>query len=254
MTTSVTASLAADRGRVYAALSRAFLYPTADLFAAFREGELTAELRSALDALPEGPRLVGALKDLEDALARTLALTPDRAAWEAEYGRLFTFGEVAAPPYEAEYTGSHIFMQTQEMADVGGFYKAFGIDVNELSDRPDHLPTELEFMYVLCLKEAWFLREGDAEGLQITRDAERRFLEVHLGRWIRPFKERLERHARLDFYRSAGVLTDRFVQAEVERTGAKPEVSTGLKKVSRQGFDQALFADAGDKGGLQVEE
>src|SRR5262245_56598666 len=84
--------------------------------------------------------------DLREA-AEGLTGPADQLA--ADYDR--AFGLVAArecPPYETEYCpNSEPFFRTQQMADVAGFYSAFGLTGSTTRrERPDILIRELEFM------------------------------------------------------------------------------------------------------------
>jgi TorA maturation chaperone TorD len=68
-----------------------------------------------------------------------------------------------------------------EMADIAGFYRAFGVDFS--GDRPDHISLELEFMRLLAAKEAKALLDRDGEKGEICVSAEKSFLSSHAGRW-----------------------------------------------------------------------
>ena len=58
------------------------------------------------------------------------------------------------PPYETEYGQAHIFEKSQSLADIAGFYQAFGVDLApDLNDRLDHISVELEFMQRVSQRE-----------------------------------------------------------------------------------------------------
>jgi TorA maturation chaperone TorD len=107
--------------------------------------------------------------------------------------------------YEGNY--HHPFNSYEEMADIAGFYRAFGFSFD--GERPDHICLELEFMRILSLKEAIALKEGDKKKQDITINAEREFLSSHIGRWTEAL---LQLTGGISFY---GTLS-RFVSGWVE--------------------------------------
>jgi TorA maturation chaperone TorD len=104
------------------------------------------------------------------------------------------FGLTGSLIYETELGLPHEFRQSQELADIAGFYRAFGFQTGAaVRERPDHLATELEFMYLLVLKEAYAAMYDLPEQAEICANAQRNFLQDHLARWIGPFCKSLER-------------------------------------------------------------
>ena len=99
------------------------------------------------------------------------------------------------PPYEAEYGQAHIFEKTQTLADIAGFYRAFGLEpAVAIPDRADHIAFELEFMEFLCRKQAFALVNGHPpDRIEQCQGARRAFLEAHLGRWGFSFAHHLIR-------------------------------------------------------------
>lgn len=147
---------------------------------------------------------------------------PSSSLWQEDYLRVFGLGiSKECPPYEAEYGQAHIFQQSQAMADVAGFYRAFGLDLSpSFKDRVDHISVELEFMHFLCLKEAHALVKGHAEDkLELCRNAQRKFLDDHLGEWVPTFARRLKEKAGAGIYGSWGELTEGFITADMQRLG-----------------------------------
>lgn len=111
-----------------------------------------------------------------------------------EYTALFLKSDV--PPYECSYVPPSRLVQ--ELADVSGFFLAFGL--RSYQDRQDHLVSELEFMAFLCLKESIALgNQLDAEA-KICRDAQSKFLHDHLGRWVGIYRKLLSDKAKLPIY------------------------------------------------------
>ncbi len=143
------------------------------------------------------------------------------------------FGLTGSLLYETELGLPHEFRQSQEMADIAGFYQAFGFRTGSVvRERPDHLATELEFMYLLALKEAYAEQHSLYEMVEICVDAQRKFLQDHLARWIRQFckslevstGERLGDTGLQSPYIKLTRLLESFVLAETIRLGA--EIST----------------------------
>lgn len=191
------------RAQVYGFLVDAFLYPTYD----WRED------------LPALERIV---PDLGLAWTSPPLAGLDVAELQAEHRR--AFGLTGSLCYETEYGLPHEFRQSQELADIAGFYRAFGLNLGgPVRERPDHLAVELEFMQVLLLKEALAAEAGRTEQMEICVEAQRKFLEDHLGRWIDWFAEAFSRSAGDGVYRPLVHLTGAFVAAEAERLGARPE-------------------------------
>lgn len=202
-----------SRGRIYAILSGAFYYPDAERFS-FLQARLPAYLRPGVEGLPDDERLQRAAEDLERGLALDLK-AHSRVEWEREHARLFSLSApVRCPPYETEYHVAHVFLKTQRLADVAGFYRAFGLHLKE-KDRVDHISAEAEFMSWLYLKEAYALETGQGEKAWTCKEARRKFLEDHLGAWIPAFSAALAAEAVFPFYRSLAGFLARFIELEV---------------------------------------
>jgi len=129
------------------------------------------------------------------------------------------------PPYETEHGQAHIFQKTQTLADISGFYRAFGLELSpDFKDRPDHVAAELEFMEFLCVKEAHGLIEGhDENKITLCRQAQREFLEEHLGRWVFGFARRLREKFPGKPYGLLAELLGDFLTAELRSVGLKPD-------------------------------
>ncbi len=97
------------------------------------------------------------------------------------------YGDIKADP----------LFQPHRLADLGAFYAAFGLEMGaDAAERQDHISIELEFMCVLAAKEAFALEHQlDDEQAAICREAQRKFLREHLGRWTPAFTRRLARMA-----------------------------------------------------------
>jgi TorA maturation chaperone TorD len=170
------------RSQAYFFLSRAFLYP----------GGRNSDEENWLE---DWPLILIIMNEMGVKLTDELhAPMPemDLSALQSEYTSVF--GLAGSLVYETECGLPHEFRQSQELADIAGFYRAFGFRVGaSVRERPDHLATELEFMYLLTLKEAASVQQNLKEQVEICRSAQGKFLQDHLARWIHPFCMSLEK-------------------------------------------------------------
>jgi TorA maturation chaperone TorD len=167
----------------------------------------------------------------------------------AEYDRVF--GLVYArecPPYETEYCSTaEPFFRAQQVADVAGFYRAFGlIGSRSQPDRPDHLAAELEFMAVLFLKKrlAADLDVPEAANhIGVCETALGAFFRDHLAWWVPSFAAGLRRKAGGGLYAALGRVLAAWMPPERGRFGVKaPQAPV------RPAFIERPEADAGCGG------
>lgn len=126
-----------------------------------------------------------------------------------------SFGLAGSLCYETEYGLPHEFRQSQELADIAGFYRAFGFNAGGVRrERPDHLAMELEFMYVLAIMQAHAINIGMPEKAEVCIDAQTRFLHNHLGRWLKLFASSLAANGGIEPFLSLAGLLVSFVQAD----------------------------------------
>jgi TorA maturation chaperone TorD len=142
-----------------------------------------------------------------------------------DYIRLFTPTVAGGlPPYETEYGKTEIFLKTQMLADIAGFYRAFGLDMADSShERVDFIGAELELMDWLTLKEERARERGLEGEAQVCREGAAKFLRDHLGRWAGYFGDRIAAAARHPFYELIGRWLSRFIASECQRLGVEPE-------------------------------
>lgn len=112
------------------------------------------------------------------ALDRADTLDPEQLA--GRWVRWFELGRVA--PYEGSNVATIVGGITPRLADVAGFYRAFGLAVS--GDRPDHVVAQLEFLAVALLVEAEALEQNDNDRAEVAARATRSFLRDHIGGWI----------------------------------------------------------------------
>ena len=206
------------RAQVYRLLAHAFFAPDSPLNKVKSDGGLLSEGSAALAALPGTAPLLRQL----DFVSEGLRSTPRRDL-ARQYVALFSHGwEGASLPYETEYTTPHAFQKQTQLADVAGFYRAFGLQWETKShERPDHLSLELEFMYYLALKEAHALAQGAEDGVAVCVDAQRAFLRDHLGRWLAAFRRALAGRAPDAVYARLAHLVEAYVAWDSRQQGVK---------------------------------
>ncbi len=207
------------RSAIYSLLSAAFVHPDEDLVPHLQEG-------LSRSATMLGSYIDGEGSAVRDALASICSQDLSPHVLQTDYRHAFghTISQ-ECPPYETEFGSAHVFQQAQRLADIAGFYRAFGLEISDQAkERPDHIAVELEFMSFLTLKEAYALRHHGEEKALICRDAQRKFLDEHLGRWASPFAELLRRKVPSGFYHHVATALDAFTTTECRRLGARPFV------------------------------
>ncbi len=214
-----TIDSALARGTVYQCLAQACAFP-GELFGEALQRDLwRTSLQEAIEALQCVDTCIETLEALE-----IVQPTIDLAAMRQEYSRLFSNTALTDfPPYGADYLASHIFMKAQTLADVAGFYRAFGLGIVDGTERPDHISAEFEFMGYLCFKEAYAAEQGLAEALEVTTAAQRRFFAEHLGRWAPLFLKRFETVCAQPFYRALACFAQAFLASEAAHLRIAPE-------------------------------
>lgn len=133
------------------------------------------------------------------------------------------------PPYELEFGKSEVIQRASDLADISGFYAAFGLELtSDLSERPDHISVESEFLSVLCRKEACGIENEDRQLAEVVRDAHTQFLKSHLGLWLPAFAQRLRDSDPHGFYGRLAEFAAVFVARECAHFGI-PAASTYLQ-------------------------
>ncbi len=184
------------RAALYRLLSAAFSYPGESLASAFEVAEVAAGVLG-----------------LDEPVGEVVAAFAEGGDFEAAYQRAFTLSySEDCPMYETAFSSKHLFQQTRHLADLAGFYAAFGVAARD--NRPDHIAMELEYCYLLCVKEAAARLDGEGERVVVCRSAQRAFLRDHLARWAPLFAGRAEVAAAGTPYAAAARLLAAFVKAE----------------------------------------
>jgi TorA maturation chaperone TorD len=161
-----------QRAAWFKVFSLLFRYPNEEIIDLLKEGvaELSVEVLKTDMRINAEPFK----RAVADATAREIGL---------EYSSLFT-GAGLCRANENDYEKLS-FSMTEKLADVAGFYNAFGFEVEEgIGERPDFVGTELDFINLLLLKQAYAMKNGWTEQAGITADAVSSFMEAHFVRWV----------------------------------------------------------------------
>ena len=207
--------LAQARAAAYGLIAHGFQYPDGEIISTLvdhRRWENWPDVLQRADgqtneSLQLLQNTVRALGDCSDDAHRELKQRYDGLFGHAVRGR--------CPAYEMEYGRNEIIRQASDLADLAGFYRAFGLEIaGNANGRPDHITAESEFMSALCSKEAHAYTQIDKENADICLDAERAFLRDHLARWLPGFTRRVEEADGGGLFAAIARFADAFVKAE----------------------------------------
>lgn len=208
MTPEVTIAL--SRSALYEALALGFRPPAADALARISGDEAAEALADAASLLE--PALVPLVR-------RVAGLHPTVEGLRERYTELF--GHTArgkVPAFETEYGADDQVRQPHELADLTGFYGAFGLRIAPgAAERPDHVRCECEFVMSLARREAIASERNDDASRDQIRRATRLFLRDHLGRFAPALGERLREADPDGFYGALGALLSAFAMDECQR-------------------------------------
>lgn len=210
------------RSSTYKLLAKSFLYPTQEIYD-FVCSQLYQDSLSDLLLLPNLTPEVGKNILAFREMVANRQRRKSREELESEYNRLFAhLGSAKCPPYETEYGYDNVFQKTQAMADIAGFYSAYGLEpADKNTERVDFVSTELEFMSYLALKEVYAHECSESEHVEICVDTQRKFLRDHLGHWITIFAKILSNSTGNEFYLQLGKITEEFLEVEARLLGVE---------------------------------
>ena len=214
------AELALARAAAYGLIAHGFHYPDQDTLATLVDPnrwdrwpdvltEVEGQLRTSLEFVRDAARAEAGYSDAQ----------PHEL--QQRYDELFGHAVRAlCPAYEMEYGRNEIIRQASDLADVAGFYRAFGLDIaDDANGRPDHIMAECEFMSTLCSKEAHAYAQGGKTNADICLDAQRAFLRDHLARWLPALAHRIKEADGKGFFGALARFADAFVQGECSHFG-----------------------------------
>jgi TorA maturation chaperone TorD len=205
-----------EGARAYQLAAYGFMYPD--------KNWLTA-ISSFLSARKEGQNQVPEFESsVKKALDRSLE-TNTLAGMAEEYDRLFGVGEsILIPMYETEYAMDTIFAKTKELADLNGFYNAFGVELGRDSqgERPDHISIELDFTATLMVKEAYARNEAWEDKAGVCLESRKKFLKDHIGRWGPTFCSVVKHKTEVEFYKVLASSSLELINKDLRDLNIKP--------------------------------
>lgn len=224
------------RSALYQFLSLCFFEPKEKTYSVLKSDDYLGNIRESLNeylTLNSFNGETSIMRENLQSLGNSLKEKPFEGLG-SEYRKVFgTF--IAAkecPIYETLYGSTDAFQQTrylQELADIGGFYRAFDLNIEDSRERYDHLSIELEFMHFLTYKEAYALENHGDEQLGICTNAEKKFLKSHLARWVPLFTKLVNKRTKDSAYlwSAANLLRD-FISCETKLLKVRVEEDTEL--------------------------
>lgn len=218
-----------EEARAYQLAAMCYMYPDSNWLVA---------MEKLLDARNDSPG--NGRPAWESSLSTSLKQSLDECGLEGiaiEYDHLFTAtGSVLIPIYETEYAMDTVFAKTKELADLNGFYLAFGVELGKDSqgERPDHVSIELEFMATLLIKEAYARNEGWDDKANVCLEARKKFLKDHIGRWGPTLFMMVKQKSQIEFYRAVGGLPMDLVNKDVKDLNVKPGFIEPFEKIMKK--------------------
>ncbi|MFQ6616542.1 MAG: hemerythrin domain-containing protein [Fidelibacterota bacterium] len=203
-----------DLSVLYTFISSLYSEPSSERFQLLSEESFRQAVIAASERLDSVPGERGnSLRDLGQAIYDYLSRheKPVRDEYVATFGH--TLSKPTAP-YELEHLKNEdVFYRTQRLADLEGFYRAFGLTMNR-RERADHISVQAEFLANLAAKEE-YARENDLgeEKIEVCRKARRDFLNDHFGAWVPVFIQNVATLSQGQFYPLVSRFTSRFLRS-----------------------------------------
>jgi TorA maturation chaperone TorD len=133
-----------------------------------------------------------------------------------EYADLF-LGLKGKPPHPSESvyrSKAHIMFQGPRDEVLSTYWKA-GVDtVKEFKEPEDHIAIELQFMEYLCRKTREALERNEVQEAGKLLQAQEKFIDDHLAKWVPQFTKDVEETATTDFYKGVAYITDAFIASD----------------------------------------
>ena len=192
-------------------------YPNNTLLEVLQSSELWDSLECAVETLDiEGQEIIRGLSTWIKSYQDNKKLLLDL---QIEYTYLFinAIPHVPASPYESAYTDRRLLMG-EPVSKVIQAYRKAGLNIRlDYDNLPDHIATEIEFMFFLVRQESIQQNSTEKSATNTWKEQQKHFMEKHLAIWGPLFLSKVEEHTRILFYRLVAKLCDIFFQSEIIR-------------------------------------
>ncbi|MBI3008538.1 MAG: molecular chaperone TorD family protein [Candidatus Omnitrophica bacterium] len=111
----------------------------------------------------------------------------------------------------AHWAQGDVFMQSRKMAEMAGFYRAFGLDMNE-GLKVDNLSVAFEFLSYLCLKILHAENMGADNHIETTEKAMNSFRDEFVLPGLDKFVQSVRDNSKTGFYEVIGGLAKKEIR------------------------------------------
>lgn len=203
------------RSTIYGAVSSLFADPESEKFSIMLKDQIQGSVLDACFQMEKSMK--GSHHNLSHSFQVLMTQLADSHLIKIRREFVDVFGHTLSKkiaPYALEHLkNTDVFFRTQKLADLNGFYKAFGIEVQSI-ERADHISTQTEFLSYLLLKERLAERDGLMEEMDVCREAFENFKKDHFLDWAGMFSENLADKVDGDFYNLCGKFLHTFIDCE----------------------------------------
>ncbi|MBI2328493.1 MAG: molecular chaperone TorD family protein [Chloroflexi bacterium] len=234
-TQTVKPELARARAKLYGLLAKVYVEPPDLEFLGLLEEWVVLQM-AARDSLQSLPEQIGrGLTELDHFFGNrtgangwegSLNDTPFnnaslQEAISIEFTRLFRGVSPhysPLPPYESVYLDEENQAFGELSVGVQREYRRFGLDLTSKlpGEPPDHLSFELEFLHILCTREAEAWENSDEVKAHTFLLAERQFLRTHLVNWVPKLGEKIREFDRLGIFAGIADITEGWLAFDYE--------------------------------------
>ena len=190
------------RSTLYGFVSTLFSDPESEKFSMMKNPEFQKMVLNSCLQFDENNE-----SELSGAFQKVISMVNELNRETIQNENVSIFGHTLSKqtaPYALEHLKStDVFFRTQKLADLNGFYQAFGMEV-ECVERADHIATQTEFLSYLILKELVAIKKNLEEEIEICQKAFIDFHQEHFFDWAKMFSENLIEKVEGEFYPAAG--------------------------------------------------